>query len=789
MRTLPQGLLTCPSYVVRSSLSLSHAALRPESLQQYTAGRPRAQVAKSHEHACPTKCNSLPGGFHRSVYFSGKHQDASNGHWKDQLQTFEQYQYQSGLDQAPSDGPRLLDQPAYETNFELWLELIVFRRRQNGIESIRPLYRQIVYRNLPIPTVGETADGLWNNFLDLGLEDPKTLNDVVSYAQRLQASTGDSWPQLYSKVLKHALRHHPQSAIVWHLGLRKHFKPSATNIKDIFKTSLSSDASLRTFKRIYLDFQVRDLYSTIIPELFRAGKYHRAIQWHNLMMKENDLPPSFHITMPLFRHLARYGKTDQLLSISKHMTEAGVPALPSTEQPLESTKPLSRESLNRRLGDTFNIAPKIFTDKFCGRLVATEAIPVEALMKGFPILGVDVIGPLSLREFALRVLKSHKQSFSKSISQLLDALRDAGVSLDDSVFCLVVRNLAIQGDDLLLEEVITCDMHPDAFEDQDLQESLLAMYHTQGDDRKASRSLAILVARCEGKNLQGIRLNLLLRSAIKQQGINNVHRLLDMMQEKLVPVSAKSSHALRKGLLSPREVSKRPSSMAELPSLIAIYQQILRNDGHVDILEWREILRRLGMAGSLHELEKIALWLAEWYSNPSFRASELTMFDRKGKGEQIPKDLHTLHPWNPAHPLRILFPATAQQAIVAWGFLHTGDFGLPPIGVSTKGLTWRWGITLLRELKQRNVFITRGTVSRACRLRLIALCEVGDPSRKALFNTRRRPSRTLPADEIGEMILEIEKIWGSPIFDGSSRGLLGLKENGDVKPVGADSGL
>lgn len=504
---------------------------------------------------------------------------------------------------------------------------------------------------------------------------------------------------------------------------------------------------------MYLDFSVGDMYSTIIPQLCHEENFKEALQWHKRLMSRNDIPPDAKLAEPLFHYLASYGTTYQLLRMSDSMVEAGVPVTKSTNRSVGSNQAISREFLNRALGESHKIAPKIFTDEFCARFIATPAIPIEVLINGLHMFGMEAIGPVSLRELALRGLNSQERSSSRLLSQRLDQLREAGISIGDSTFCTVVSNLAVQGDDVLLEEVAKCDMHPDAFENQDLQESLLAMYHARGDYQQANRTLAILTAKCKPEDLQSARLNLLIQGAVRRHDIKDICQQLDVMQEKMLPVNAKSTDALWKGLLSPRNPSKVPESVTELPMVIAILQRILRTGGSVEINQWKELMRRLGMTGHLPEFQRLLLWLVEWYSNPVFRASQSSFFNQKS--EQIPKKVHVA---NAKHPVRKLLPVAAFQAIVAWGFQHTGDFGNTLGGIRNPGLTWRWGIELLRDLEQRNVFILNRTVARACQLRLTALFE--GRSRRSI-NQRSCPSEV---DQIEYMALEIERIWGSEVF-------------------------
>lgn len=664
--------------------------------------------------------------------------------WKKYLQTFEQYQKESDF---LGSGPYLVDQPVYAKDFDLWLELIRFRRRHHGVKGLEPILTEMIKRGLKIPFHGSTANEIWECFLLFGWEVRKVWELCIPYALEMKTITGSSWPGLYYHVLCHAFKYEPNTAARWHERLRAEFPPSSDQMKELFKRVIGKESSIGVFKRMYIDLPIRDMYSTVIPSLCDTEKYAHAVKWHNLMMRMGDKPSNAKIAEPLLHHLAIYGEKNRLVEMTKGMTDAGV----SFAEPADRIKPemVTRELLNRRLGENHGIAPKHFSDEFCARIFATTAFSIDMAINGLRMVGIDSIGPQSLREIAFR-----ESSSPALVNRRIDQLKKEGIALDNSVFSVLVRNLATKGQSQLLEDVVNCDMHPEAFEDRELQESLLVTYNQNGDRRQADRTLAILTAKCSPDKTAIVHWNLLLRSALERRDRAHIYRILEVMQEKRLPVSAKSSYFVRTQLLSPRTVSKPPEHTDDLPSIIAIFQRILRTGGTVPTLEWREILRRLGMKGQLIEFEKIALWLADWYSSPSFRASQSSFFTHHHA--HIPKDLSPRHR---KHPLRIIFPVMAQQAIVAWGFQHPGDLMNLQTKLRNKGLNWRWGIELLRKLKQRKVPVLRSTLSHACKLRLIALFRQGESNRT--INRRARMRNLYQIEYLAE---EIEAAWGGDVF-------------------------
>lgn len=669
--------------------------------------------------------------------------------WESCLMSFEQYQHESNLGDIFRKGFRLVDHPLYSTDFNLWLELIRFRRRQRDIEGTAIIWREIRSRNIQLPLKGTNADEVWGQFIQFGWETSSIRQNVIIYARRLRSDTGQAWGSLYFKIISDCLEK-PRTAFSMHNRLHHEFPPTSEQLKQLFYQAVSSKPAFAAFKGLYKDLSIRDMYDTIIPHLCRTKNYAHAIKWHNLMMRVKDLPSSSAAAEPLIHHLVIYADINHALKLVTAMVDAGV-ALPPIKKKAKDKAFMSREIMNSHLGETHGIAPKVISDEFCARLFATTMFSVDTIISGLRFLGVDNIGPLSLRELVLR------EGPSPSVCRRrIDQLNNVGITLRDSTFCTLVDSLASRGDRQLLEDVVSCDMHTDAFEDEELQEALLMSYRLSCDHRQADRTLAILTAKSSLDNKAVVYWNVFLRSALKRQDKENTYQILEKMQELHVPVSAKTSNYVSRYLLSKRRTSRRPTKIEDLPVVIAICQRILRTGGGLPPSAWTEILRRLGMMGNLIEFEKLALWLADWYSNPTERALQLSPFSQK-KIDTMPRNLPTSHP---QHPLHIIFPAAAQQAIVAWGFQHVGDIEQRVTMLRKRGLTWRWGLELLGKLKQRNVTVIWSTVSKACRLRLIALFGKGRSNRKV--NQRVRLQNQVY--QLEYFANEMERLWGKELF-------------------------
>ena len=716
-----------------------------------------------------------PGGSHvpiRKVANTSRVCEADSGNiltrrfdkpdWRNRLVTFEQYQHESDLGNPIAKGsrPRLVDTPECAGHFGLWLELARFRQRQYGLEGLRIIWKEVSRRGLKLPCHGPIAYELWSSMLQLGFEFPRILKEIEVYAKKLQESTGASWRELYSTILRHHLKTKPTHAYQWHAHLYQHFPPSLEQLKEMFRDATTNDTTLGFFRPIYIELGIRGMYDTIVPELCGLENHTAALKWHKLLLRKHDLPTNASVSEPLLHYIAMYGRKEHLVEITKGMINAGVSFPENNRSTYKSSPFISRELMNRQLGETHGVAPKVFSDEFCARLFATRSFAVDTIISGLRVLGVEAIGPLSLREIG-----SRENSKPAAICNRIDQLNSAGISIGSSTLSTLVRRLALEDKKDILNDVLTCDLHPDTFEDRNLQESLLVSYHRSGDKRQMERTLAILTVNSPYSNPAAERWNLLLRVYLTQRDLTGIQQTLEAMREMHIVVSPRSSSYLQVCMLSRRQVGKKPFRTDELPLVINVWREVLQLGGIVPPVAWREVLKRLGMSGQLKDFEALSLWLANWYSGAASRASGINLvsptlrYKRLSKAH-VPLSLSSRHP---LHPLRILFPIVMQQAIIDWGF-QSGSHGQTIKNLSANGPTdrpsWTWGLQLLQKLRQRRVMIEGPTIARICRQRLISLFGPGLSNRK-----RNRRMRQLNTSHLGQYLEQIHGIWGATILD------------------------
>ena len=688
--------------------------------------------------------------------------------WRSCLVTFEQYEYESNLEAPAVQGPRLVDDPSHTGDWELWLELIGFQRRHCGTKGTKRIFKEIFRRDLRLPTCGILADQLWDLLLRAGFYDHGLLEEIVTYAMCLKRSTGASWLGIYSGVVSIALKKDPASIYHWHSKLRDNFPPSLRDYKKLFKLSIGC-GGLARFRALYKDTPLVGMYRTVIWHLCSLQMFAGALEWHDLLYDAKDFPTSFTDIKPLLDHLTYLGDAPRLEKVVRALTENKIGFSEVAEDLVQRNVTISREILNRQLGEVHGVRPKHLSDHFCARLFATRLFSVDTVIGGLQMMGAEAIGPLSLREIAVR-----DHCDPGAIRHHTDALETAGISLDNSAFCSLVRSLATENKRGILKSIVDCDLHPDTFTDFGLQERLLAQYTEESDLTKVERTLAILTTGCSEKNLQMVQLNLILRCQVTLGRSEKVLATLEELKRTGLPVTARSSRHLRVYWLSRRQVGRKAGRTRELNTIIQASQLTMQSGHFVPVIAWREILLRLGMAGRLMEFENLVLWLVDWYSSPAAKAAypKRILLSSRGSQALIGYDLSQgkLMNRDPQRFLSALITTAAKHAIVAWGFQkplkrrrNTRKVTMGPTVEENPRTRWTWGLHLLYKLRERGLPTEQGEIARICRHRLNILFGAEISQRKINRRMRSQPGAREPYSE-SVYIRKMEEIWGEGLF-------------------------
>lgn len=684
-------------------------------------------------------------------------------HWRQHLVTFEQYQHESDLEASGPQVRLLIHEEQHSRDWKLWLELILFRKRHHGSQGTQALYKEVFRRGVPMPCNGNDAKHLWGMLILAGAQDSKFWPQIISYAIEIKQTTGKAWPKTYYSIVNQTMKTDPTLAYKFHIRLKEHFPPSLSDYWKLFERSTVWD-SVDGFERLYRDFPLPGMYALVIAELCRLQRYRDAIKWHYLLIAHKDMPQSFNDFQPLLAYLVLTGEAGQIENLIRDMKETLglVPSVPSLAETLVKRPVFNRESFNRHLGKVHGVTPKHLSDNFCARVFATRLFSMETIISGLQMMAVESIGPLSMRELALR-----DECNTSDVCRHLDRLKEAGASPDESTYSSLFQKLALNGQRSLLTSLVESDLHPDTLDDCDLQERLLAQYYDNDDQLQVERTLATVTLRCRGEALERWRWNYMLRSHITLRRTEAVMSMLEIMKQKDIPITTRTSRHMRVTWLSKRNVGRAAESTRELSIIINASRSTLLSGRDVPLMAWREFMRRLGMAGRLEEFKNLALWLVDHYT---IYPAPKSLLEQALTSQGQPS--HHSDSERPQYFLNDIFTTAAQQAIVAWGFQQ--EVKLPevkqkyadPIKYYPKSLLWMWGLVLLKELQARGVPIDQRAVARTClhRLRQLFGSEISNRRinrRSRWLSLRTRPHRQ---SALKIYIRDMKSIWGQDLF-------------------------
>jgi len=697
--------------------------------------------------------------------------------WRKRLESFHQFDYESSLEQAPLSGIRLVDRQKWQFDPELWLQLVRFRERVDGLQGVAVIWRGYAQREIP-PGGSEASVDLWKSFLRLGFQDHAVLREMCEYKGFSVQRNRGRIPGLYYEVMKHIILNKPSELHEWHLRLM-HESPYMWQRRELLILAIAERSAFRALLPVYENLRLVQEYQHIIPRLCAHGLFSDAVEWHRMLIRKGDMPPNAYVVQSLLHHLEISGQAEAYTEIMEEMSDAGVVLHASSVPSRQHTSVVYQQIINE-IQTTFHpTKPKAISDEFCARLFATKVFSVRSILNGLHMFGIDKIGPLALREIAARATR-RGVVHPENVIQDLEHLRQAGISVGSSKFSRLLKKAAREFDAELLFDLVTSDQHPEVYEDWKLQESLLASYHNVGDRRQINRTLAILTLDETKESLDTARWNLLLRSYLTLGDMPNTWITLDKMRGDGVILRKTSRMYLWNQTVAASKAGQVLAKAKNLPRLIRIWQGFMRSGTHIPQGDWIEVLRRLGASDQLRQYEELALWLARWYTDEEFRTSQLELVMRQQSFKRPMLVAVPLDQTDPAHPFQVLFSGRMQKAILRWGFrsyVIPRLRGTPP-SERARVLSQApslWGLRMITKLRDVGVKFDSDVVATFCRTRLATLFRQ-ETSDRLLKAYRRRYHRIRQEDYAHAM----ETIWGSDLFGrGEFRSV--LKEVGPAK--------
>lgn len=652
--------------------------------------------------------------------------------------SFEQLLVESDLGTGRSGTlQRLIDLPEHSHDYSIWSEYLAFRRRVYGLEGVRAIFQALKIRGIPLPLGSEDADKIWPPFIELALRDPSFLEILWKSTRSLYRQTSKLYSPLYVQIVGHHLTQDTAKALSWHNRFRVMNYPIPGQLAGLVEHAIRCKDGLKTLKKIYNASDDRDLYNALIPQLYAANKYEDALHWHHHLMHVGDLPRDINAVEPLRRYLASQHRFDDLRKLTIQLVDAGVSFAKTLSGVMKDNTKISREMANLILGETYGVAPKPIRDEFCARCFATKGISVDFVIACLASFGLNRLGPLALRELAIRA--NHVDEIALKLSRL----KEADILLHECVFSRLVQKLVKERRQELLDSVLGSDQHPDVYEDVKLQQALLREYVQAQDWPQVYRTVAILAASesdCTQPTVEAW--NLLLQNHIDSKDWISIKTMVEDMIIHKIAISPQIVATSILGLLRSRNRGQKATTVLETTNDLSFVTNVLisicRANDSLPRLNWKEIFLRHAQEGRLSDVENITEFLLQHHLKHATRLQTDTL--KLGRRSHLSLDPMTLETTLSAHQaslasaaeLKRIFSPAWQQAVIAWGFsclniaAHAGPkpTTLPDcrtFKTSTTLPAWTWGVQFLSFLRSRGVDVKTATVRNTCRTELLIL--------------------------------------------------------------------
>jgi hypothetical protein len=682
---------------------------------------------------------------------------------------------------------RLVEKARFQFDYDLWAILLRYRIRAYGDTGIKTIWKYLTRRGRIklLPFHWPQEDSFWRVFIALGLRDHEFLGSLAEHARQLWAQRQMRRESLYVEVVGGLLRSdNAAAAPTFSARMHPGVPISPAELLELFFQARSSThpAALENFCHICDTVPNHKLYGMIIPTLCAEGRGDEAMAMHNYLFRRYDCPSTFEAIEPLVRHIAQGGL--EISVFIRQLEKACLSFSGRVQRHYDSIKVhdfgVSREDIDLATNRTFGVKRSKISDAFAARFFATKSFSFGFAFNGLRMLGLDELGPLSLREIALQ------SGTATVMCRRLNIIDSMKIDTGGSAYSRVIRKLVQERKHSLLMDVVLCDQHSDVFEDQQFQLQLLDRYYHLKDWRQVNRTLAILSIWGDSKQHS---LNALLRCALIRKDWPEVMKIAAQMHQSPDQISQANIILMYNLILYPRRASHRVSLRAHgfesLKFLIMLWQSSLNSGASIPVKVWREPLRRLGMMGKWIELEKICLWLCSWYTPQDEQSATknsfaiLSVLPLKPVGEKH------------AHGSSVgdIFSPKLQRAIIEWGFMaglkrrkisQRHEETLSTKNGVLRQAPWVCGIKLLCSLRSRyGVQLHDATVQMACEERLRQLFSWGGRSKLRHNREARRMNRV----KLHVYLFWINKAYGQILIDPhDGRTLSKIRANRRLKP-------
>jgi hypothetical protein len=664
--------------------------------------------------------------------------------------------------------PRLIHHPKYQFDYDLWAILLHYRMRRYGDHGVKSIWQALTLRKHTVKQSPSwpMADSLWDVFVDLGLRDHRFMESIAEHIKDLWQTHNLRRPSLYVEVIGGLIGSEtPEAAPKFSPMMHPGTVISSDELLAVFFRASTSPSSntLEDFRAVCISVPFHKIYADVVKTLCERSEVEQVMKMHGFLVQRGDLPTAFDAITPLVRRLAR-GNLDASPLI-RSLEQAGVYFGGQIRRLYASVKDskfgFTREDVDLATRKTFGVRRFVVSDAFAARFFATKSFSFEFALNGLRVLGLEEVGPLSLREIALQ------SDTPMNIRQRICKLDESGIDTGGSAYSRVLRNLLREKRDALFMDVVNSDQHPDVFEDLEVQSQLLHSSHKWRNWRQLNQTLAVL--RPFGDTEKHAP-NALLRGALLRKDRPEIDKVASGIIQSGSYISKANLILMYQTILRTRPRTRRAplnrASNEELAFLITIWQRSLKAGTRIPPDAWREPLRRLSMMGSWMQLEKTCFWLCSFYSSrckvslTGDSVPDKTIFPL----DQSPKPLHH------TKALDEIFSPSFQKVIVEWGFLsgiaqsEATSLTRSTCGQSSNGShepPWARGVRLLCGLRHHY----------GLRLHDAAVEKGFKEGIRRLFSRRRsrlrhkRQPMTMNQTKPSEYISLINTIYGRAILD------------------------
>lgn len=678
--------------------------------------------------------------------------DSIYGKWQFLSLDEERMRHESDIKASDSNIPRLIDQPENESDMKLWSCLLEFCHRRMGYEGVVLMWQSVLKKKTLHQVDGPLPEAFWGRILSTAVANEAFLREVTDYARWLYQEHDVQWPKLYSTVMRYMLTNGDTNQVLrWHVNLASTYPINEEEFAGLMKEYITiPDSKIQeSLRLLYKTGLNRTMYDLMIPYLYSQGHEFLARQWRRVFLLVNDGPTSS-AAKPFLRYLIAYYSCGNTRLTKEEVEIANLTPVGSgsASDDLDLSKPANSGLnmsylMNRVHGETFGIHEKPYNDKLGAKWLASTWVSLDFAINVLYTLGVQEIGPLSLRAIAWR------ERLAKPFLSRINQLAQLKIGLPQSNYVRALRHHANVGDDKALKELVHSDIHPDIFDKEDVQHELLDNCIRMGEWTTYRLILKTMMA--VSSDHMRIKSNQVLASCLRQGNGRMALRIMQELRSQKIALTSAASYLVSSYTahhLSPHRGPPEERDLVNLHRSLCRELALTRFPPAVE--SWQTLLLRLGREGRLDDLERLSIEILKMFNNyrksdsPTWACHKVDV-PKILRGEspydefqELPRDLGIRHEH---HPLRLVFDRSMQSLIVRWGFSYThyGSHGETTATLILNETTaqrethntppsnyyFARGIRLIAMLRDRGLFYFEATIKKQVILRLADLYRGG----------------------------------------------------------------